>query len=46
LTTNRANDNQSYQDRVNEKNDALKAVDECLDIIREVSGGNIALAET
>jgi hypothetical protein len=46
LTTNRDVDNQAYQARVSEKNDGLKAVDECLEIIREVSGGNIALAET
>jgi hypothetical protein len=46
ITFERQTANEAYQARVDEKNAALSAVDECIEIISSISGGNISFAQT
>lgn len=45
LTFEREAQHEQYELRVEEANAALSAIDECLDIINQVSGGNLSFAQ-
>lgn len=45
LTFEREAQHEQYENRVTEANAALSAIDECLDIINQVSGGNLSFAQ-
>jgi len=46
ITAQREADHEVYETNVAEQNDALSAIDECLDILGQLSGGNISLIQT
>jgi gas vesicle protein len=46
ITFERENGHAEYETRVSEQNDALSAVDECLNILEQVSGGNISFIQS
>jgi len=46
ITAQREEDHEVYESNVAEQNDALSAIDECLEILEQLSSGSISLVQT